>query len=119
MLSDQKSKEPYPRWEYLRMRIYDSYLSIGCGGKDREALPVLIDYVHQINQIITLAESGKEPCQLEDGGTYIRIRSLAGFTTQSGWMLIGMLIKDGWFIHKFLYEGSQRIQMIEMLAKLK
>jgi hypothetical protein len=103
MLENKKTQEKVSAhsWRFMRLRIRKSHLSIGCGGGGRAALPIISDYVNQINEIAIKAEYLKEPCILDDDGGYLNIMNLTGFTTQAGWMLIGMLLKDGWFIQAY------------------
>lgn len=117
MFFQKSHQEKKPGWVFLRMRIYDSSLLIACGGRDRDALPILSNYVNQINQILKLSDPQREECYLDDEDGYLSIKNLKTFATQSGWMLIGMLMKDNWFIHKYQLEGPNKVEMIDMLLK--
>jgi hypothetical protein len=93
-----KKKKEVVDWGIMRLRIRKTHLSIGCGGEDRAALPIIKAFVDQINEIALKGEYIKEPCILNDDGGNLNIMNLTGFTTQAGWMLVGMLLKDNWTI---------------------
>jgi len=90
----------YSNWQVTRILIYNSNIQIGCGGREgavREALPVIKIFVDLLNNIREKAGYQGKKCELdESGGNYLYIINLEGFSIQAGWLLVGMLYKDGW-----------------------
>jgi hypothetical protein len=96
-----ENKKTIPTWGFMQLRIKKSHLSIGCGGQNDAALPYIQHLVDQINEIALKTKYLEEPCRLDTDGGYLNIMNMTGFTTQAGWMFVGMLLKDGWYISSY------------------
>lgn len=107
MFGKRKSGNENSEWGFMQLRIKRSHLSIGCGGQDRAALPYIAKLVNQINEIAIKTKYLQEPCILHDDGGYLNIMNMTGFTTQAGWMFVGMLLKEGWYISSYHTEVFQ------------
>jgi hypothetical protein len=115
MFSEQKPEETkVTPWFFMRLRIYDSYLSIGCGGSNEAAQPVLQEFVDQINHVGTPTGHLLEPCRLQESGSHFDILNLNEFADQAGKMLVEKLLHSGWEIYKSGFEDGQKITLIDM-----